>query len=447
MSKRCGDHAVVIGAGIGGLAAAAALSGYFDHVTVLERDELGYEPAVRVGTPQARHLHGLFVGGSRALGELFPEFDRHLAEAGAVPFRIAADIRLEIPGYDPFPRRDFGWVGCSMSRPLLEHVLRQRLRKLTNVMLLDRCRVVELVATDDGSVAEVRCGVVGSPVRSLRVDLVVDASAHGSLTLALLKTIGLPQPQQTSIGIDMRYATAVFENVELPDDWKVVTTHPEKPSSGKAGYLLPIEGGRWLAGIAERHGAPPPDSMDGFLETARQLRTSTIYNAIKDAKPVDKVHRFGFAESSWYHYEQLVAFPRGLLPLGDAICRFNPIYGQGMSIAAQEACMLKDLLERHAGDDDPLEELARAYFAAIKPLVAGSWSMSAVPDLANPLTRGTRPKDLDSSLRFQSGLTHLAARDAEVHELMLSVRYLIKPASAMWDPDLVRRVQMELADA
>ncbi len=172
-----------------------------------------------------------------------------------------------------------------------------------------------------------------------------------------------------------------------------------------------------------------------------------MYDTLKDAKPVGKVHRFAFPESSWRHYERLAAFPRGLIPLGDAMCRFNPIHGQGMAVAIQEACVLRDLLERHAGGADPLGKLAPAYFAAIHPLLEGPWSTSAVPDFANPMTRGTPPQDLENSLRFEAGLLHLAARDAEVHELVLSVRYLIKPASVLHDPDLMRRVQMELADA
>jgi 2-polyprenyl-6-methoxyphenol hydroxylase-like FAD-dependent oxidoreductase len=447
MPKSRNDHAIVIGAGIGGLAAAAALAGHFKHVTVLERDELGYEPAARPGTPQSRHLHGLTAGGLRALCELFPDFDRYLAEAGAVPIRVASDMRMELPGHDPFPQRDLGWTIYTMSRPLIEHVVRQRLRKQTNVMLLDRCRVLDLVADDEGSVTTVQCAAVDGPVRSLRGDLIIDASARGLLTLSLLKAVGLPQPEQTEIGIDMVYATATFDASEFPIDWKLAVTVPDNPSSGKAGYLVPIEGGRWMAVVGERHVAMPSDSVDGFLDLARQLRTSTIYNTLKRAKPVGKVHRFGFTESSWRHYERLEAFPRGLLPIGDAICRFNPIYGQGMTVAVQEACILKGLLQTQAGKKDPLDGLARDYFAAISPLIAGTWSMSAVPDFANPATRGEPPDDLESSLRFGEALMRLAARDAKVHQLIIGVRHLMTPASALRDPDLVRRVQMEMADA
>jgi 2-polyprenyl-6-methoxyphenol hydroxylase-like FAD-dependent oxidoreductase len=447
MPKFRNDQAIVIGAGIGGLAAAAALAGHFERVTVLERDELEYEPAARPGTPQSKHLHGLLAGGLRALCEVFPDFDRHLAEAGAVPIRVATDTRIELPGHDPFPQRDFGWMTYTMSRPLIEHVARARLRKQTNVMLLDRCRVLGLVADDDGSVTAVECAAVDGPVRSLHADLIIDASARGSLTPSLLKAMGLPQPEQTEIGIDMVYASATFAAAELPANWKMAITFPDNPSSGKAGYLFPIERGRWTALVSERHVAMPPDSVEGFLELARQLRTSTIYDTLKHAKPVDKVHRFGFAESSWRHYERAESFPRGLLPIGDAICRFNPIHGQGMTVAVQEACILKGLLHAQAGKKDPLDGLAQAFFAAINPLIAGTWSMSAVPDFANPATRGDPPDDLENSLRFGEALMRLAARDAKVHQLMMGVRHLMTPAAALRAPDLVRRVQMEMADA
>ena len=448
MSALSGDHAIVIGSGIGGLTAAAALAGHFEHVTVLERDQLGHEPAARPGAPQSRHLHGLLAGGLRALCQLFPDFERHLAEAGAVPIRAASDVRVEMPGYDPFPQRDLGWVNYTMSRPLIEHVLRRRIRKQTNIMLLDRCRVHDLVADDDGAVAGVRCRVVDGLERMLRADLVVDAlCTRLADALALLKTLRLPQPEQTEIGIDMVYASATFAASGWPSDWKMAITFPDPPSSGKTGYLFPSEGGQWMAVVGERHVAMPPDSVEGFLDLARQLRTPTIYDTIKTAVPLDSVHRFGFPESSWRRYERLDRFPGGLVPIGDAICRFNPIYGQGMTVAVQEACILKDLLHTQAGHKNPLDGLVQAFFAAIDPLIAGTWSMSAVPDFANPLTRGEPPDDLEDSLRFGEALYRLAARDAEVHKVMMRARQLLSPASALREPDLVRRVQLEVADA
>src|SRR5215813_12396756 len=102
----------------GGLAGCPRSRDYFEHVTVLERDSLPQDTCHRSGTPQSKHVHGLLGGGQRALGNLFPAFEEDLVTAGAVQLRVGLDLRTEMPGYDPFPPRDLGWVSYSMSRPL-----------------------------------------------------------------------------------------------------------------------------------------------------------------------------------------------------------------------------------------------------------------------------------------------------------------------------------------
>ena len=159
------------------------------------------------------------------------------------------------------------------------------------------------------------------------------------------------------------------------------------------------------------------------------------------------VARFGFPASVWRHFERLEAFPRGLLPFGDGICRFNPVYGQGMSVAAQEACLLHRLLETRAVKDDPLAGLAAAFLAEAQALIEGPWAMAAVPDFIHPETRGQRPPDFEVTLKFGLALTRLAARDAAVHKLMLEVQHLLKPRSVYRDPALVQRVLAVMAEA
>jgi 2-polyprenyl-6-methoxyphenol hydroxylase-like FAD-dependent oxidoreductase len=446
MSRLLGQHAIVIGAGIGGLAAAAALAGHFEGVTVLERDRLGDEPAARPGTPQARLLHGLLSGGLDALGDLFPDFERDLVAAGAVPIKVASENRVEMPGYDPFPARDFGWISYTMSRPLLEQVMRQRVRKLPGVTLLDRCRVLELVSDGNGSVTGVQYAAIGD-VRTLRGDLIIDASGRGALMHAVLDKIGVPQPEEDVVGIDMAYVMATFARTGFGPDWKMAITFPESSSSRKTGYLFPIEGDRWMALVGEPHAAMPSDDLGDVLNAIRDLRTSTIYDMVKDAEPVDDVCRFRFADSCWRHYEKLDGFPRGLLPLGDAISRFNPIYGQGMTMAIKQASILKGVLQTRANHHNPLDGLTRSYFEAIHPWIEGTWAISSIPDLALPETRGERPSDLADLLRFRGALLRLAARDADVHRLLQSVQYLMMPRTVLRDPELVRRVQAEMVEA
>src|ERR1700688_2976770 len=158
------------------------------------------------------------------------------------------------------------------------------------------------------------------------------------------------------------------------------------------------------------------------------------------------VARYGFPESVRRHFERLDVFPRGLLPIGDAICRFNPVYGQGMSVAALEACLLRTLLERLGGDSDPIAGLAPTFFAEVQALIETPWSV-AILDFVFPGTRGQRPADFETTLRFGIALTRLAAEDPAVHKLTAEVQNLLKPRSAYRDPALMQRVLAMMAEA
>ncbi len=440
-----GEQAVVIGAGIGGLAAAGALAGHFERVVVLERDALPSEAAHRPGTPQARHVHGLLLSGQRALGELFPGFEQDLVAAGAVPLRVGLDIRMERPGYEPFPQRDLGWLSFAVSRPMIEHLVRRRVKGLANTTLRPQCRVQQVIA-NRGVVTGVRFENADGGSGRLLADLVVDASGRGTLTLDLLRSIGGPPPEETTIGIDLGYSTCVFAIPDdAPRDWKGVMTFGQAPRNSRGGLLLPLEGNRWMATIGGRHGDVPSGGAEGFLAYARELRTPTIYDAIKRAKRLGDVARYGFPESVRRHFERLEVFPRGLLPVADAVCRFNPVYGQGMSVAAQEACLLRTLLARLAGDRDPLAGLAPAFFAEMQALIETPWSV-ALFDFVFPETRGQRPADFETTLKFGMALTRLAAEDAAVHRLTAEVQNLLKPRGVYGDPALVKRVLAAMAE-
>src|SRR5262245_22697291 len=322
-SALIGKQALVIGAGMAGLTAAGALVHRFDHVVVLERDTLPSEPAHRAGTPQARHVHGLLLSGQRALSELFPGFEQDLARAGAVPLRAGLDVRIERSGYDPFPQRDLGWFSYAVPRPTIERAVRRRVESHPNITLRQSCRVQEVLASPNGgAVTGVRYEFGNGANETIAADLVVDASGRGTLTLALLQSIGRPVPEETTIGIDLGYATCVFA---IPNDasteWKGVMTFGKAPDNSRGGLMLPLEGNRWMATIGGRHGDVPPGDTEGFMTYAQALRTPTIHNAISHAKRLEGVARYAFRQSVRRHFERLDVFPSGLLPIGDAICR------------------------------------------------------------------------------------------------------------------------------
>jgi len=440
-----GRHAIVVGAGIGGLAAAKALSSSFETVTVLERDALPSAPIARSGTPQARQVHVLLRGGLDALIEFLPELAIELERAGAVRVRVGSQGRLELPGFDPFPPRDLGFNYLSMTRPLLELVVRRLIERQSNIALMSHCRVTQLLESPDGTaVTGVRYDDADGGGTELAADFVVDASSRGTLTLELLDRIGLPRPEERQIGIDLHYASAMFRiPSSAPLDWRAVLHRPSA-QSGRGGLLVPVENDCWQVNLSHMHGGTMPENVGNFIAFARTLRTPTIYAAIKDAMPVGPIYRFVFPCSARRRFEALERFPDYLLPLGDAICRFNPAAGQGMSVAAQEVGVLRHLIEARASNADPLKGLARSFFAAVQDFLAAPWA-TAESDFIFERTRGQCPNDFDARLNFNFALLRLASEDATVHQIMSEVIHLVKPFSALRDPQIVSRVTALMA--
>ena len=431
------SHAVVIGAGMAGLTAAQAISRHFGKVTVIERDVLPVEAAPRRGTPQCQHGHTLLAGGLKALQTLFPGFEKDLAEAGAVRVRTGKDIRFERPGFDPFPIRDLGFDIFSMSRPLLEAVTRRRVQQTPNIGICMRSRVTKLVASRDATRVEaIRYDIEDGGAVTLEADLVIEASGRGGLTLQMLEELSLERPEETEIGIDQAYASTIFERPHDHNaDWLGNIILPSAPASSRGAFLFPIEKQRWLLSIGGNHGDVPPGDRAGFMDFVRSLRTPTIFDAVRDTRPLTDIVRFKLPCSIRRHFERLESFPAGLLATGDALCRFNPVFGQGMSVAAQEAVILDRLL----AEDIPMARLARDFFAAIQDTLATPWGV-AVSDFVYPATRGVRPADLAQRLQYGMALTRLAAQDPEVHRLTAEVSQLLKPQTALREPALAARV-------
>lgn len=447
---RLGKRAVVIGAGIAGMAAAGALAGFFEQVVVLERDRLPEMPAHRPGTSQSWHAHGLLVGGLRALGALFPGIDADFASAGAVTMRINQDFREDHPTRGPMPQRDFGLSGLTMTRPIIEATLRRRASGHPNVTFRQSTPVIGIEVGSDGQrVTGVLCAAErDSSVEVIPADLVVDASGRGQPTLELLQSVGWDRLRETAIGIDLCYTTAIMAIPEdAPTDWRIALAHADAPHSGRRAVLIPVEGNRWMMTVAGRGAERPPAEWGALLAFVRDLGTRTIYSAVRRTKPIGKLARFLTPASVWRHFEGLAALPGGLVPIGDAICRFNPIYGQGMSVASKEAVLLCRLLQERATLPDPLAGLGQAFLAEAKVLIETPWSMAALPDFVYPNTRGERPADLEQSLRFSEALHRLAMRDADVQRLMVEVWHMLKPISVYQDPDLRARVAEEMAEA
>jgi 2-polyprenyl-6-methoxyphenol hydroxylase-like FAD-dependent oxidoreductase len=438
---------VIIGAGMGGLAAAGAVAPFFDKVTVVERDALPESPVQRLGTLQGRHVHALLVGGQRALESLLPGFTDALIAGGAVATRANLDGWVEMPGYDPFPRRDFGWLGYWASRPLLEFTARNRAER-ANVEFRDRCRARSLEAdAAGGRIAAVEVETETGQTERLAADMVIDASSGAGPTLRLLEALGRQAPGTTTIGVDFAYATAVFDIPQgASDEWKFVLTQGRPPENLRGALLGPLEHGRWILSVGGRAEDAPPDDPEAFMAYLQGLRTPTIYEAVRGATRIGEIARYGFRESIWRRFHDYAGLPAGLIPFADSISRFNPVYGQGMTVAALEGVLLKRLLAEHAGDTDPIAATTAAFLTESESIVRTAWDMSAIPDFIFPTTRGERPANFDQIIAYAVAFIVLAARDADVHRLDSEVRSFLKPPSALADPEVIAKVMAVMAE-
>lgn len=387
-------HAVVVGGSMAGLLAARVLANHFDQVTLVERDALTGSPAVRKGVPQGRMLHALMPRGLGIVERMFPGYGHELTVAGAVPVHMPSDALILTPaGW--LPRQAAGASLLSASRPLFEWAVRRRLQELPGVMILDRHDVTSLLTSSDGR------QVTGVTLRSLdasgpeqlAADLVVDASGRGSRAPTWLSDSGYGTPAQTQVDSHIAYASRIYRIPHgFSADWQLAMLLAQPPSMPRTGYLFPIEHGQWMVALMGAAGQHPPTDEDGFAAFTRSLRHPVIADALAAAEPVTPIRGYRGTANRLWHYERMRRWPERFIVLGDAVCAFNPIYGQGMSTAAVateilDACLRDQRRQRPAND---LNGLARRFQRRLARRNADPWLVSAGADLRYPTTTGVR---------------------------------------------------------
>ena len=318
MADHLGQHAVVIGGSLAGLMTARVLADHFDHITVLERDSIDDRPAVHKSIPQGNHLHGLLFGGQRAMASLYPDFTEQLHKLGAARCRMGTEFTFFLPDGKAYwltgtvrEPRDLGFDITCHSRGLLEHYVRQCTLALANVRFASEV-VVQGLIYENGRVHGVRYDHDGGS-HSLAADLVVDAGGRGSHTPRWLRELGFQVPEEITMGVDIAYSSTKFRIPDWYDEPDRVLFFFGPPHLLKAAGMAEIEDHTWHLSLLGRFGEYPPTDEDGFLAFAQALHTPKLYNLIKDAERVTDIVHHRFPTSILRQYEQLTAFPEGLL--------------------------------------------------------------------------------------------------------------------------------------
>ncbi|MFH8218616.1 FAD-dependent monooxygenase [Streptomyces sp. NPDC018057] len=435
-------RAVVVGAGLAGMLAAAALSSAVDDVVVLDRDDLPDGPEHRKGLPQGRHAHLLMAGGLAAMEELVP--------GGGVRERLLAAGAREIPlGSGMLALTSEGWFRrwrhdgprvLSCTRALLDWTVRDlvltrtgtEIRRARAVGLTGdarRVRGVRIVPAGGGASGDGTAGggtAGGGEETELAADLVVDASGRGSRVVTWLAETGITDVRTRSVDCGLVNATRVYRTPAGAEQFPltVVQADPYRSAPGRSGMLLPVERDRWMVSLAgTRGGGEPPADPDGFLAYAFALASPIVGRLAAGAEPLTGVHLSRSTSNERRYLERTARWPEGFVVLGDALATFNPAYGQGMSVAALGARLLAREL-RHGGPDAP--GLSRRVQRGAARSVDAAWAAAVGQDVWYPQTRGARPTPAD---RLATAYSRRLTRSATGS---------YRAAAALWDVTSMR---------
>ena len=383
------EHAVVIGGGIAGFTAARVLSDHFAHVTVVERDRLPDGPVRRHGVPQARHAHTLLPEGQQILEALFPGLVDELLARGAVAMYEGEQALFIAGRRQEWPRQGLDvWIAAS--RPLLETVIYRRMDVHPRIHVLQGYEATGLSVTEDGR------RVRGVLLRSrdnvyltrteLAADLVVDASGRRSRAPEWLAALGYTPPRETTVDAFTGYASRIYRRpAGFQGSWKSLYVRPHRRTGTRGGIIVPLEGERWHVTLIGVAGDYPPTDEEGFLAFAGSLAVPDLYQAIKESTPLTKPYGYRSTGNRLRRYEALPRYLEGFLVTGDAVYTMNPVYAQGMTLAAMAAQTLQRVLEAQR-ERAELSGLAKRFQKELWPAVAKEWRRATMEDRRWPGT-------------------------------------------------------------
>jgi 2-polyprenyl-6-methoxyphenol hydroxylase-like FAD-dependent oxidoreductase len=429
-----------------GLLAVRVLANHFERVTLIERDHYPQEPVFRPGVPQGHHIHILMARGQQILENLFPGIVDKLLARGAIRCDFLEDYIYHFAsGW--LPQMPSHLKGYTCTRLLIEWQVRQELLKDERVQIIEGHEVVDLVASSDKQAVtgvrlreRTRAAPVDSEIAQISADLVVDASGRSSHAGQWLEALDYEPPTEEVVNAFLGYATRRYAPpVDLQRTWKGMAIFSDPPQNLRLGVIWPIEGECWMVGLMGAGKDYPSTEEDAFLEFTKGLSDIALYEAVKDAHPLSPIYGYRQTENRLRHFERLKRQPEGFVVLGDACCAFNPVYGQGMSVAALGAVALDESIRQNKGSG--LRGLPGDFQRKLARVNEGPWQLATASDYRVPSVEGGK-LDWATKLqhRYLDGITELLPTDEAVHETFVDVIHMIQPATSLFNLAFIMKV-------
>ncbi len=384
-------------------------------------------------------MHILLKGGENAIEALLPGFCAELEAQGSLSVSSLDTLAAFEFGFAP--RWDSKMLLHSQSRWLLEHVLRSLVLARTPNLELRSGAIVRGL-TRDAAANRISGVILDAGEGPLACDLVVDATGRREEALRWLEALGLPAPPVESVGVDFGYSSFVLElDATQPRDWRMLAVGNLPRVGARGAVILPIEGGLAMCSLGGRAGDYPPDEREAVLEFAAALPQQVMAETLRRARFVSPISRMIYPANRFRHYERFEALPLGLLPLGDALCSFNPTYGHGMSSAALQAKALHETLSARAPSDD-LRALSQRYLARAAEVARMPWRQANYNDFLYPTTEGDRAMFSAEEMQYRTAVQIAAMSDELVREKLNEVAQLLAPFEILLAPEIRERVKI-----
>ncbi|HEV2660209.1 MAG TPA: FAD-dependent monooxygenase [Ktedonobacteraceae bacterium] len=442
-SSFLGSHVIVIGGGIAGLLSAHVLSSHFERVSLIERDHYPEEPVFRAGTPQGRHVHIMLVRGQQILEEFFPGIKDKLVAQGAIEGDFAADYIYHFPS-GLSPRIASRLKGYACSRSLLEWQVRREVMARERVHFIERHEIVNLLISSDGrTVTGVQMRersdktLAEREIIDLPADLVVDASGRDSQIVRWFTSLGYTPPPETVVNPFFGYSSRVYIPPADPGrTWKGLVVLADPPKNLRGGVIWPTEEGNWIVVLGGTGKDYPPTDEDGFLEFIKSIPDPLFYEALKNAQPLSPIYGYRRTENRLRHFESLARLPERFVVLGDAVCAFNPVYGQGMTVAAMGAVALDKSLRQQG-----LAGLPHRFQRQLARITETPWQLATASDHKVPALEGMKPDWVTRlTYRYFDGLVVLLPTTPSISKTFSEVLHMIEPPTALFRPTIAVRV-------
>ncbi len=414
------ERAVVIGGSVAGLLAAIALADVCDEVVIVERDELPDAPVGHNGAPQGKQIHVCLPAGLSMIEQLIPDFGPKLKAEGcpewdeleAVPYLTSEGWRVRTAS----PVKTVGF-----RRPLFEWVIRRHLLSLPNAEV--RVGTAKgLVANDDATFVT---GVELASGETINADLVVDASGRASQAPKWFEKLGYAPPIDREVRINMGYASQVVRVPDglLPEGVVGLNSLPY-PGHHRGAVVLAADNGTFMLTAVGMMGDYPPGDRDKMLAYIDGSPSPLIGELARKCEPVGEINTYRMPGNRKRVWEDLERRPGGFVAVGDALGSFNPIYGQGMTSAANAAVTLRSTLVEVDGRSS---EFPAEFHERLRDWTNLAFDMAAGADClyeGAEIIGWERPSD--EELEYAMALEGLATEDPEVLVALGRAQYMME---------------------